>query len=122
MGNAAGPQIAVADLLHAVLALDADDLDAVLDALAGSLRVEAAGWRIHRRRVGVERKAARNARIRALAIRLSAGQIAKLEGMTRGAVRMVLRRGRLAAGYVHATCALPTTNGVPRLNQETKRP
>ena len=53
-----------------------------------------------------ERKAARNDRIRAKHARgLSPGLIAKQEGMTRGAVRMVLRRGK-RAGYVGRTCAL----------------
>jgi hypothetical protein len=53
-----------------------------------------------------ERKPVRNARIREKHSRgLSPGLIAKQEGMTRGAVRQVIRRSK-RAGYVRPTCAL----------------
>ncbi len=56
-----------------------------------------------------ERKAERNDRIRALCARgLTPGQIGRLEGMTRYAVRKVLRRGN-SAGYVREVYPLKTT-------------
>jgi len=89
---------------------DIDDLAAQLAALPPSerrrlvRRLKDLG--VLERRPRGERKSERNARIRAMSARhLSPGQIAKIEGMTRNAVRMVLYRSKRAR-YVRPTCAL----------------
>lgn len=86
--------VTVADLLHAVENLDDAALDRLLDALAGSRRVEDAGWRVRERRESPERYPERNAKVRLLAKRLSYGQIARKLGMSRSAVAKVVQRGR----------------------------
>jgi hypothetical protein len=100
--------------------------DAVEHAVAAALALSPAEHRrfvrrlkdagaLERRPRG-ERLKVRNDRIQAMHDRgLTPGQIAKREGMSRGAVRMVLRR-RKRAGYADPACAL-----TPELTTPTMR-
>jgi hypothetical protein len=85
-----------------------DDVLALFAAeLARDPRFAAAGWRIGRYQPRGERKKARNDRIRKDHARgLSPGQIAKKEGTTRNAVRMVLYLDKKRAAHVQSTCDL----------------
>lgn len=85
---------AVAAALAAVEGMTAAELAAFLDALAGSPRVAAAGWRVRERRASAERFPERNRQIRTLARRLSYAQIGRMLGMTRLAVRNIVKRAR----------------------------
>lgn len=88
------PPIPVSKLLDVVEHLDGPALDAFLDGLAGSQRIEDAGWRVRERRLPSERFAERNRKIRLLAKRLSYGQIANRLGMSRANVAKICQRGR----------------------------
>lgn len=86
---------AVAAAVAAVEALTVAERRRFLDALCGHPAVTAAGFRVSERRLCVERFAVRNAAIRAARARgLSYGQLAGRFGMTRYAIRNVVKRGK----------------------------
>lgn len=98
------PAATTDDLLAEVLHLDDAALCDLLDTLAGSQRVEDLGWRVRERRLSPEPFEERNDEIERLHGRgLRPGQIANKLGMTRDAVKQVLRRRRKRNGYAKPT-------------------
>jgi hypothetical protein len=84
---------AAADILAATRRLSPSDLDDFLDELSGQQCVENAGWRVRRRRQGVERYPQRNAEIRARhAAGESYGQLALSYGLSRSTIAGICTR------------------------------
>lgn len=94
------------DLLHCVLALPPARLWRFFDQLAGRPEVAASGWRISERRQTRERFPERNRKIRQLATRLSYAQIGRMFGMSRYAVRNIVKRCERTT-RVHSRRRLP---------------
>jgi hypothetical protein len=95
-----GRRDAVAAAVTVVEGMTPTQLATFLDELAGLPSVESVGWRVCERRLSGERFQARNDEIERLHQRgLKSGQIGKKLGMTRGAVKQVLRRRRQKSGY-----------------------
>jgi len=82
-------------LVSRVLALPPSLLWHFFDRLVGRSQIAAAGWRVRERRLSTERFPQRNDEIERLHRRgLTPGQIAQDLGMSRDAVKQVLRRRR----------------------------
>jgi hypothetical protein len=81
-----------AELLAIVRSLPPAALADFLDGLSGLPCVEAAGRRVCERKLSSEKFPQRNRKIRELAKRLSYAQIGRLLGMSRYAVRNVVKR------------------------------
>jgi hypothetical protein len=89
-------------IVAAVKAMPPAAIDVFLDELAGLQAVADAGWRVRRRRVGVERYPQRNAEIRQRNTEgQSCGQLALDYGLTRSAISKIVRAGRKKC--VHST-------------------